>query len=452
MLKTTPDSFSRQARGLVLPFVLHALLSNSFILLDTVMVASLGQSAVAAMAAAGQFSFILGMLMAATWGSATFITQFHGRGDTAGVHRALGVMLLLAVSLSTVMAVLVFLFKEQIVLFFITDPATVSAAVQYLSIIVIAYVINAVKDSYANALGAIGKIKVVLLLGVVGLVTNTGLNLLLIFGLAGFPRLELQGAAIATVISSALTCLVLIGFIYIRRYWVNASVRQMFSFRKAFVGRMLRVCFPLLLHEGVWASGSLIYAMAFGHLGVAALAAYQLVRTLNNYFLIGVSGFSYAARVLVGKNLSNEDPAQAIDYAKRFTRIAVVVGLIATAVLLLANPVVVSLFPELEESASRYLRHMLYIHAAMVLIFFLNHIWITGIMRAGGDNLFSFRLVAVTTWGIGVPLVLLGTFVFNWPVEVIFLLFTTEELTKAIWGFFRIRSGRWANNLTKDMT
>ncbi len=446
-----PVRFRTEMRRLVIPFMAHQMLTNGFILLDMVMVGALGETEVASLAAASQFSALVGILMAATFGAGAFITQFHARGETINVHRVLGVMLTIAVCVAGTVAVLVFFARDWLVTFFVTDSGAIAAASGYMSVIGIAYVANAVKDSYANALAAVGRMRLVVAVGVLGLGLNTLLNYGLIFGNFGLPRLELMGAAIATSLSTVTACLLLLTVVYTCRYVVNASPRTMFSYTRRFAGRILAVIYPLLLHEGVYAVGNILYAVAFGHLGVAALAAYQLVRTINNQFLLGVAGFSYAARVMVGRRLSQEDPGEARVYAHKSVKVAAVCGVGLSAAAVVLNPVLVGLFAGLSEEARQLLSTMLYIHGALLLVFFMNHILIVGIFRAGGDNMFSFRLVGLTVWCVGLPLVYLGVFVLHWHPAAVFALFTVEEIVKAVWGFARLRSGKWANNLTRDM-
>ncbi|MFA9560292.1 MATE family efflux transporter [Evansella sp. AB-rgal1] len=443
--------FRREVRILVIPFVIHMLLSNSFSFVDLIMITRLGEVAVASVAAAGQFSFILGMLLSATYGITAFITQFFGKNDMKNVHRSLGIMLTTSIVLSSIVSIVVFLFKTQLLSIFLHDETALLLGVQYLSIIVFVYVLNAMKDSYGNALGAIGKVKINVIIGFIGLGTNTLLNYLLIYGNFGFPELGIQGAAYATLYSTILSTTLLLGFIYGRKYHVNASIKSLFSFNKKFMKKVYIVTIPLIFHEGIWSIGNMLYAVAFGYMGVTALATYQLARSFNNYFMMGIFGFSYAAKVMIGKRLSLEDPSEAILNARKFTKLSVYSAITVSVLIILLNPVIVSLFTNLSSEVQQTFRNVLYIQGFVLTMYFLNNIWIVGVFRSGGDNIYSMKLVLFTTWGIALPLVFLGAFVFHWPIEVVYLMFALEEVSKACIGFFRYRSNKWANNLVRDI-
>ncbi|WP_026672702.1 MATE family efflux transporter [Alkalihalobacterium bogoriense] len=444
-------NFNRELKILVIPFVLHMLISNSFSFIDTLMIAGLGEVAVAAMAAAGQFTFVLGMILSASYGITAFITQFYGKGDMENVHKALGLMLVTAFVVSTMAAMFIYFFKQSLLSIFFTNDQAIWYGIEYVSIIVFVFVLNSVKDAYGHTLGAIGKVKVNVIIGLIGMAINTGLNYLLIYGHWGFPRLEVKGAAIATLVSTLITIIVLLGFIYGGKYYINAPFRTMFAFDWRFVKKVYRTTLPIVLHEGIWSVGNMMYAVAFGYLGVAALAVYQLARTFNNYFMMGIFGFSYAAKVMIGKKLSLEDPTEAIENAKKFTRLSIYSAITVSLIIIIANPYIVSLFSNLSEEVQATFRNVLYIQAVVLPVYFLNNIWIVGLFRTGGDNVYSMKLVMFTTWFIALPLVYFGAVVMKWPIELVYIFFALEEVSKACIGYFRFRSNKWANNLVSEI-
>jgi putative MATE family efflux protein len=436
---------------LVLPSILQMLIGNSFSLINTLMVGSLGDSAVAVMAAAGQISFILSMILSAIFGITAFITQFYGKLDLANVKKAFGLMLISSIAITFIVFTLVSCFKAPILSLFIKESAAVAYGVQYLSVIVFVFLINSIKDVYGNALGSIGKVKLTLVVGIIAMTVNVLLDYVLIYGKFGFPRYGIVGAAWATLASSVMSTILLLGFVYWKKYYVNVTLKEICSFNWPFVKKVYATTLPLMFHEGMWSIGNMLYAVAFGHIGVAALATYQLANTFNGYFMMGIFGFAYAAKVMIGQKLSQDDPSEAIIYARKFTRLALYSAIIASLVILLLSPYLIRLFPNLSSEVQSSFRHVMIIQALVMVMFFLNNLWIVGMFRAGGDNLYTMNLILVTTWLIALPLVFAGTYLFHWPVEWVYLMFTLEEVSKAVFGFFRYRSNKWARNLVHSM-
>jgi len=149
--------FRKDMKRLVLPSILQMLIGNSFSLINTLMVGSLGDTAVAVIAAAGQISFILSMILSAIFGITAFITQFYGKDDFVNMKKSFGLMLISSVVITLVIFALVSWLKAPILSLFLKDEAAVAYGVQYLSVIVFVFLINSIKDVYGNALGSIGQ-------------------------------------------------------------------------------------------------------------------------------------------------------------------------------------------------------------------------------------------------------------------------------------------------------
>jgi Na+-driven multidrug efflux pump len=167
--------------------------------------------------------------------------------------------------------------------------------------------------------------------------------------------------------------------------------------------------------------------------------------------MLGIFGFSHAANVIIGELLSEETPDEAIWYAKRFTKIALISAGIIVVVIILTNPLIIQLFNNVSEETKTIFSRMMYIQVIIIIANFLNNIWIVGVFRAGGDNYFTMKIIIITTWFIALPLVFIGTYIFKLQVEIIYFLFGIEEISKAIIGYLRYRSNKRANNLVKDM-
>jgi len=79
----------------------------------------------------------------------------------------------------------------------------------------------------------------------------------------------------------------------------------------------------------------------------------------------------------------------------------------------------------------------------------INTITINGVFTAGGDTLFDFYSLAVTMWGIAIPLAVLGAFVFHWPVLLVYACTCLDEVGKIPWVMIRFRKYKWVRNLTR---
>ncbi|SDW44146.1 MATE family efflux transporter [Paenibacillus sp. CF384] len=443
--------FRQNLIKLVIPTVLQMLIGNSFSLVNTLMVGGLGDTAIAVVAAVGQIGFILSMILSGVYGITAFITQFHGKEDRESTQKAFSLMLTSSIGITLVLAGVTFAFRHGILTAFINDPSAVAYGVHYLTILLAVYLINSVKDTFGQALGSIGLVKPTLIVGIISMSVNVCLDYVLIYGKFGFHAYGVEGAAWATLVSSVISGVALIGYVYARKAAFNVPIKSLFSFKLSFARSLYRTTMPLVLHEGLWSVGNMLYAVAFGYMGVTALATFQLSRTFNGYFMMGIFGFAYAAKVMIGQKLSHEDPSEAILYGKKFTKITVLLALAASIAVAVFSPFIVKLFGNTSEEVKTAFGHVMLIQSLVLTAYFLNNVWIVGLFRAGGDNVYTMKLILVTTWFIALPLVFAAVYIFHWPVEWVYFVFALEEVSKACIGYFRYRSNKWAKNLAQSI-
>jgi Na+-driven multidrug efflux pump len=80
-----------------------------------------------------------------------------------------------------------------------------------------------------------------------------------------------------------------------------------------------------------------------------------------------------------------------------------------------------------------------------------NIILVVGILRSGGDTLFSLFLEGGSMWFIGVPMAFLGALVWKIPVYWVAVLVALEEVVKASIGIPRVISRKWVRNVVEHM-
>ncbi|MFK4472616.1 putative MATE family efflux protein [Paenibacillus sp. RC73] len=445
------SGFTREMKGLVIPSVLQMLVANSFSLVNMLMVTSLGDGAVAITAAVGRISFILSMILTAVYGMTAYMTQYHGKQQHTLMRATFGFMLLTGICISLLAFVVVWIWKEPILSLFIKDIEILQLGIQYLTIMVFVFLISAIRDAYAQALGSIGKVRVTLYVGLCAMAINITLDYGLIYGKLGLPNLGVAGAAWGTLITSGTSLLFLFVFIYSKSYYLNIRFQELFSLPLILRKQVVKTITPLVFHEGMWSIGNMLYTVAFGSLSIAALTTFQLANTLQGYFMMGIHGFAYAAKVMIGQKLGQDKQEQALDYARRFTRISVITGIIVSVVMMMVSPFVSFIFPYLSGEVHASLGNILLLQAVAMTAFFLNNVWIVGMFRAGGDNLFTMSMILITTWAIALPAVFVGAYVLRLPLEWVYALFLCEEMSKAFIGYKRYRSQKWMRNLVKNV-
>lgn len=444
---TEDKRFYKSLLAIGLPIAIQNLISSSLNMVDNVMIASLGESNIAAVGFANQFFFIFALLsFGINSGSAIFISQFWGKKDVINIRRIMGVALVLGGSLSLLFTALALLIPEQILGIFTNDTEVISLGMEYLTIVCFSYFINGISFSFGFASRSIGQAKIPMFVSAIALGCNTLLNYTLILGNFGFPALGIKGAAIATLISRAIEVLLLITIIYGKKGVLAGKISEMMSFNTNLFSRFIERAGPVIANEAFWVAGMSAYLAAYGRISTTAVAAVQVSNTINNLFMVVSMGLGNASAVMIGNALGANKRDRAIRYARKFSIIGPIIGIVTGGLLILLSPYILVLF---EKTPEVYIlaKKILIVMALAMSIRVFNTILVVGILRGGGDTFFGFLLETGSVWLIGVPLAFLGSLVFKLPIYWVIGLVYLEEVVKAIVGIPRLISKRWANNV-----
>ncbi len=204
-------SFFRSVCALAIPVTLQSMLQSSFSIVDQIMIGQLGSVSVAGVGLAGKFSSIHSVIVAAVGAVAgIMISQYLGQNNKQEVRRSFYTNLLLAVGIAGLFTLLCVLFPSQIMGLYTKDAATRQEAAAYLLIITGTYLPLAGATLLSTLLRCMEKPKLPLYASMASAGVNTVVNYILIFGKLGFPVMGAAGAAIATVLSQWVNCLLML--------------------------------------------------------------------------------------------------------------------------------------------------------------------------------------------------------------------------------------------------
>ncbi|MGI6145624.1 MAG: MATE family efflux transporter [Clostridia bacterium] len=443
--------FYKKMLVIALPVTLQNFITSFLNMIDTVMVGKLGETEIAAVGIANQYFFLFIMLLIGlSAGSSVFIAQFWGKKDLENIKRIMGVGLSSAILVSLVFTVIGLLFPREVIALFNQDPQVITLGAGYLRIVLVSYIFTAVTFVYSFSLRSIGQAISPMVISAVALLINTFFNYMLIFGKFGAPALGVEGAALATVIARVVETMLLLAYIYSRKGVLAATLRELTDFNFEFVKKSYHTIFPVVLNEMCWGLASLVYVAVYGRMGTQAVAAIQICTTINNLFLIVAFGLASAAAVMVGNTIGAGEEQLSKDYAQRFSFLSVGAGVGLGLLLAVTSPAILSIF-NVSDTVRQASQYIIYICSAIFFIRMLNINLIVGILRGGGDAKQAFIIEGFTMWFIGVPLTIVGAFVFQQPVYIVYALATIEEISKCLLCLLRLKSGLWIKNVTHHL-
>ncbi len=433
------------------PIVIQNFISSFLNMIDTVMVGKLGETEIAAVGIANQYFFFFNMFMIGMCaGCGVFISQFWGKKDMKNIKRIVGIGLGSAIMVSIIFVVFGYFCPKQIIAVFNQEAGVIDLGVRYLKIVLVSYLFTGVTFVYNFSLRSIGNTIQPMMISLVALICNAFFNYIFIFGKLGVPAMGVEGAALATVIARVVETIVLVVSVYAEKGILAASVYELTDVSLEFVKKAYETIFPVILNDICWGLGSLVYSAVYGRMGTQAVASIQICNTITNLFMVVIFGMSNAAAVMVGNSIGAGKERLGRDYARRFSFLSVMAGIILGILLALASPYMLNLF-NVSSIVRSYSQIILYIVSIIFFIRVFDIVLIVGILRGGGDAKHALLIEGFTMWFIGVPLTIIGAFVFKFPVYIVYALAIVEEISKCILGLMRLKSGRWIRNVTCNM-
>jgi len=203
---------------------------------------------------------------------------------------------------------------------------------------------------------------------------------------------------------------------------------------------------PAAANEMMWSFGITIYNVVYAHIGTDSIAAININATIEELFFVLFIGLANACAVMVGNKIGAGEKETSFEYGRRFVILAIISALAVGVVVVFVREPVISLY-DISAHAAENVRWLMLFFALTAWLRVQNFILFIGALRAGGDTRYAMFTELFSIWTIGVPLALLGGFVFHLAVYWVYLLVLTEEAVKSIIIIQRFVSRKWIHDL-----
>lgn len=440
-------SFFKTMMGIALPVTLQSLLQSSFSVIDQVMTGQLGSTSIAGIGLAGKFSSLFTVLVSAVAAAAgIMIAQYMGKKDSREVSRSFFMNLFAALFIAAVFTAGCLMFHDEIMGVYTKDAETKIVSAQYLRMIALSYFPIAANAMLAALLRCMDGAMIPLYAGIFSAAVNTGLNYLLIFGKFGFPKLGVSGAALASVISQYagfFIALILFRGFYRKR---NFPLEFVFGFSKEGRVRYMGILLPILICEFMWSLGENVYGAIYGRIGTADCAAMTLTSPVQVLFIGAMSGLAQASGILIGKTLGSEEYEKAYSQAKKLMLYGFIGAVVLSAALICVRESYVGIY-RVDNVVKNTAGNILLVFALIAPVKVMNMILGGGIIRSGGHTKYVMLIDIIGTWGFGVPLGLLGAFLWKLPIVYVYFLLSLEECVRLGISFFIFLRRYWMGSL-----
>lgn len=443
--------FYKQVLILVIPMALQNLINVGVTATDVVMLGKVSETVLSGASLAGQIQFIMNLFFFGLTSGATVLTaQYWGKGDTRTIEKVLGIGLTFGIIVAVIFTTAAMLIPSTLMRIFTNDPEVIIEGTKYLRIVGWSYLLMAITQVYLNIVRSIERVVIATVVFSISLIVNVMLNWILIFGKFGFPALEVEGAAIATLIARGVELAIVIWYAIFRNKVVRIRIKDMYHFDSALVKDFLKYVSPVVVNELLWGLGMAAYAAIIGRLGSPAVAANSVAQVARQLAMVVVFGIASATAIYLGKTIGEKKEELAKAYAKRFIWLSLIFGILGGILILLSLPIIKANLA-LSDQAKYYVGIMFKIMAVYGLGQALNTTIIVGILRAGGDTKIGLIFDVGSMWCGSIIFGLLAAFVFQAPVPIVYLCLMSDEFIKIPLSLKRFKTNKWLNNVTREM-
>ena len=449
------SAFYASALKIAVPVMAQLLIQNLVSLIDNFMVAGLGDVKMSGVNITGQIIFMF-MVFSNTVciAGGIFITQFFGAKDKEGMKQAFcfklwaGLLVVLIFSLSC------FVFPRKILSFMVMGNSQsdliLDEGVKYMSIMgymAIPWIFSAMVSS---SLREIGQVKVPLVISIIATLVNTFFNWILIYGHLGFAKLEVRGAAIATVIARTTEALLFLIYMLVKKPPFAIRLLDLFKVRLGLFGQIFKKAWMIMFSEMVWAIAETITTALYnGRGGADVVSGMSASFAISNLFFIAFSGINTATGVIIGKDLGGGELEKARQEKVWLLNGSKIFGLFFTCIGLLCMLLIPLVFRNLSQNSQSICRKMVFVMALYMPVWvYLNAQF--SVSRAGGDTMMGVLVDGIGNLGIVIPgIILLAKFT---PIGAVgmYALIKAVEFPKIMIAHFWLKKEKWVVNLAEN--
>lgn len=452
-----PRAFYVRALCIALPVMLHSFIQTGISFLDNVMVSRLGDVKMGAVNVVNSLLFLyVTALMTVSNAGSVFMTQYSGARHVVGMRQsyrfkqyAMGSLALgaMAAALCCPQYLLSCLLGKNA-----QAAQIIAEGERYLSIIVYTLVPLSFSLVLTSTLRETGKVLVPLAVYGCSAVLNAVGNYMLIYGNWGAPRLEVQGAACATLIALVVESLMLLVYVRVKKpdFYVRLFCRCAIPLSLCTV--MLRKSLWIFVGDMAWSVTEMAVAALYHSRGGAEVVAGMSAGwTLAQLFFLSFPASSVAITILVGDVLGKSELKQAQDYARWLMNGAFFLGLGLGVIVCVARAGIPWAFGDLSHASQRIAQQLVLVTALYMPIWmYLNAQY--AVARAGGEVMVTAWTETLVDTLLFLPLMYVLARFTQLGAPLMYGIVKSTSVVKMVVLARHLKTRRWVRNLVANLS
>ncbi len=449
-LLTNDRAFYKQFFSLFALLAAQNIIVLSMSLADNLMLGAYSQEALSGAAAANQIQFLINQITMAVGDTLVVLSsQYWGQRRREPIHRAGATAFLTAGLIGLFFFSAVSLFPRRLLSLFTENEQYIEAGAEYLSIVRFSYLLFALTSTALALLRSVEVVKIAGIVSIFALLTNCGINYLLIFGKLGAPELGIRGAAIGTLAARILECAVILSYLFLKDKRLAFRPRDLFRFDGTIARDYLRLSRSFLLVGMMFGVSTCMQTVILGHLEDAAVAASSAASTIYQFLKVAAIGASSATAIVIGGAVGRGDEKKVREYAYTLQILFLILGLLTSVTLFFIRIPLLTLYTGLSPEALKLANQFILVLCITCIGTSYEMPVLCGIVRGGGDGAFVLKNDFISIWCIVLPLSALAAFVWGAPPALVLLCLNADQLFKCGAAVIKCNRFRWIRHLTR---
>lgn len=425
------------------PSLVELLLTQLTAMVDLMMVGKLGAWAISAVGLTTQPKFLISTIfMSLNIGTMAMIARYRGAGNMEKARLVLRQAMLVNVVFGILGSLLGYIFAEPMIKFMgAADAQTLAGGTIYLKIQMVGMLTMCITSVVTSALRATGNSSTAMIYNTVANVVNVIFNYFLIFGNWGFPRWEVAGASVATVLGQLVACAMALYAITRNKQYVKLEFNKGFKPDKEAIQSIFNIGTPAMGERMAMRVGMIVYAKTVASLGTVALATHQICMNIQALTFMNGEAFSVSATSLVGQSLGKNRADMAVHYSKRTQRLGMFVSFCIAVVTFFFNQEILGLYTE-DINIIVLGGSLIQMVALIQPLQASQFIW-AGVLRGSGDTKFTAIVSLITIMFVRPMLAIFAIKSLHLGLTGAWYALVADQLLRTLLIGMRYYSGKW---------
>lgn len=432
---------NKDLKKLIIPLVFEQLLAILVGMVDTVMIAGVGEAAVSGVSLVDTINIlVINITAALATGGAVAAGHYLGQKDTENASKSAWQLLLFSVWLSVVVTA-VFLAAHQPllrVIFGQVEPGVMENASIYLVITALSICPLAVYNSCAALFRSMNDSKTTMLISIVMNLINLTGNAILIYG----AKIGVAGAAIATTFSRLAAAVIIMVLMFRADKAINFRGQVTWRMDFRLIKKILYIGIPNGLENSLFQLGKILLVSLISTFGTYAIAANAVCNTLASFNVLPGQAINLALLSVASMCIGAGDFEQTRYYTRKLMMISTVCTILISGILILFGSWIIKIYqltPQTESLAVQVIRY----HAVLAVFFWMPSFTLPNTLRAAGDVVWTMVIAIFSMWVFRIGFAYLFSRNLNGGLLGVWVAMTIDWAFRGLCYSLRYRSHKW---------